>query len=584
MDPVCKSPVIMISKYENEKKYELAIYMDFSSNKTACTTYKKYGGDHGFNVRKQQRLKKKDKVVILLYVCPKEGYRKEPKVETSYLQPITRCGCNAHMTCYLQKNGRYKIVSFEVNHNHDLVRTPMKHLMKVNQKIYVSQKQHANDADMSGISANATVEMMRREVGGRENLGFMEKDYRNDIYQKRMAKMEKGDAGTANHNHELVRTPMKHLFFYSMQLDEDDMITNIFWVDDRSISNYNLFGDVVCFDSTYKTNDYDRPFAPFVGVNYHKQTVFFVETFLGTVSGKQPKTILTDQPAAMAKAIVKKHNLTENKWLKNVFEVRAKWAVVYGRHTFTADIVSTQRSESMNDILKRYLKSSYELLSFFEHNELTANFKMMHTSSVLSATVEMLQHAKEVYTPEIFKLFQNKSEMVYEYKVSYRGEPLEHLVSYDATNQAIQCSGMNYSFAGILCRHALTVLDKKDVRRIPSNYILTRWSKEAKSRSISSYHLDTIPNETIASAAAEHVELTMCANEAACQLLKILEEKKKELVKANAWVLPISNVEHVEGEEEGEEVPNARGIKRKATVGRPKTKKNMTPWSIFECS
>ena len=99
------------------------------------------------------------------------------------------------------------------------------------------------------------------------------------------------------------------------------MITNIFWVDDRSISDYNLFGNVVCFDTTYKTNEYDRPFAPFVGVNHHKQTVVFgaallydettesfkwrFETFLGEMSGKQPKTILTDQSAAMANAIVK---------------------------------------------------------------------------------------------------------------------------------------------------------------------------------------------------------------------------------------------------------------------------------------
>jgi len=90
-----------------------------------------------------------------------------------------------------------------------------------------------------------------------------------------------------------------------MQLDEDDMITNIFWADDRSISDYNLFGDVICFDTTYKTNEYDRPFVPFVGVNHHKQTVVFgvallydktnesykwlFETFLGVMYGKQPK-------------------------------------------------------------------------------------------------------------------------------------------------------------------------------------------------------------------------------------------------------------------------------------------------------
>ena len=36
------------------------------------------------------------------------------------------------------------------------------------------------------------------------------------------------------------------------------------------------FGDVVCFDTTYKKkNKEDRPFALFVGVNHQKQTIIF---------------------------------------------------------------------------------------------------------------------------------------------------------------------------------------------------------------------------------------------------------------------------------------------------------------------
>ena len=59
----------------------------------------------------------------------------------------------------------------------------MKHLLKENRELSISQKQHADD--MSGISAKATVEMMSREVGGQENLGFLKKDYQNYIYRER---------------------------------------------------------------------------------------------------------------------------------------------------------------------------------------------------------------------------------------------------------------------------------------------------------------------------------------------------------------------------------------------------------------
>ncbi|ESQ33515.1 hypothetical protein EUTSA_v10009504mg, partial [Eutrema salsugineum] len=106
---------------------ELCIGMEFSFDETAYFSYQKYGGKHSFDVRKQRRKTKNATVVRLLYVCSKEGYRKEPTVKKSYSQPITHCGCKAHMTSYLQRTGRYKIVSFDQNHNHDLVKTPMKH-------------------------------------------------------------------------------------------------------------------------------------------------------------------------------------------------------------------------------------------------------------------------------------------------------------------------------------------------------------------------------------------------------------------------------------------------------------------------
>lgn len=81
------------------------------------------------------------------------------------------------------------------------------------------------------------------------------------------------------------------------------------------------FGDVVCFDMTYRNNKDCRPFAMFVGVNHHKQTTNFgiallydkfaysfmwlFDTFAKVMGGKTIKTILTDQDAAlMAKALV----------------------------------------------------------------------------------------------------------------------------------------------------------------------------------------------------------------------------------------------------------------------------------------
>jgi len=44
--------------------------------------------------------------------------------------------------------------------------------------------------------------------------------------------------------------------------------------------DYGLFRVVVFFDITYRKNEENRPFALFVGVNHHKQTIIFWATLL----------------------------------------------------------------------------------------------------------------------------------------------------------------------------------------------------------------------------------------------------------------------------------------------------------------
>ncbi len=44
--------------------------------------------------------------------------------------------------------------------------------------------------------------------------------------------------------------------------------------------DYDCFGDVLVFDTTYRTNKYNLICAPFVGINYHWQNVMFGCAFL----------------------------------------------------------------------------------------------------------------------------------------------------------------------------------------------------------------------------------------------------------------------------------------------------------------
>ena len=64
-------------------------------------------------------------------------------------------------------------------------------------------------------------------------------------------------------------------FFFEFELDEDHTIRSVFCSDGRSHDNYMKFGDVVIFYTTYKINNFNMSFAPFTGVNHHRQSTLF---------------------------------------------------------------------------------------------------------------------------------------------------------------------------------------------------------------------------------------------------------------------------------------------------------------------
>jgi hypothetical protein len=54
-------------------------------------------------------------------------------------------------------------------------------------------------------------------------------------------------------------------FYYEVQLDENNVLHNVFWRHASQHAEYVDFGDVVTFDTTYQTNIYRMPLAIFVG-------------------------------------------------------------------------------------------------------------------------------------------------------------------------------------------------------------------------------------------------------------------------------------------------------------------------------
>ncbi|WVZ70134.1 hypothetical protein U9M48_018826 [Paspalum notatum var. saurae] len=108
-------------------------------------------------------------------------------------------------------------------------------------------------------------------------------------------------------------------FYWDVKLDKQGTMHSLFWSHASMQSEYLDFGDAMSFDTTQKTNLYDKPLALFVGGNNHLHNTLFgcallgdetIETFQWVFQSfkrcmrkNRTKSILTDQDQAMAVAV-----------------------------------------------------------------------------------------------------------------------------------------------------------------------------------------------------------------------------------------------------------------------------------------
>lgn len=169
-----------------------------------------------------------------------------------------------------------------------------------------------------------------KEYGGISKVGFTEVDCRNYMRNNRQRSLE-GDI-------QLLLDYLRQMqaensnFFFAVQSDVDQAMGNVFWADSRARANYTYFGDTVTFDTTYRSNRYRLPFAPFTGVNHHGQPVLFgcaflineseasfvwlFKTWLMAMFGHPPLSITTDHDAVIGSAIMQVFPGTRHRFCK----------------------------------------------------------------------------------------------------------------------------------------------------------------------------------------------------------------------------------------------------------------------------
>lgn len=195
-----------------------------------------------------------------------------------------------------------------------------------------------------------------------------------------------------------------------------------------------------------------------------------------------------------------------------MYEIRFRSVLAYVKHVFSAGMSSSQRSESGHSFMKKYINRKNSLMGFItrfnralvhqRHEELVANHIDLTEQPRLTSVSIMEHQMVQIYTKSIFMSFQKEVEQSNFYICSKRldsvdakvygverfesGKTFERqrVLTYFTNSDFIACSSGMFEFEGYPCRHMLSYFKKKQVLLLPEKYILQRWTKNAKVRSV----------------------------------------------------------------------------------------------------
>ncbi|KMZ58140.1 hypothetical protein ZOSMA_7G01710 [Zostera marina] len=224
-----------------------------------------YAGNIGFNVRMGSTKISDHEMVGRRMLYSKQGYapltdttnnvidRKHRRIRNS------RSGCLAMIYISLDRSTRlWRVVNFIEDHNHPLVTPSKRRYLPVNRVITPLSRTLFQSLNTSNISPNDQYCVAAQEAGGFDHMQYTPSDLSNMRRDDRCNIIQR-DADLLIELFEERRNKSSD-FFFSFTRHDNGHLSNLFWADPGCRHDYDLFGDSITFDTTYKTNKYNLIF------------------------------------------------------------------------------------------------------------------------------------------------------------------------------------------------------------------------------------------------------------------------------------------------------------------------------------
>ncbi|PUZ56833.1 hypothetical protein GQ55_5G369600 [Panicum hallii var. hallii] len=294
--------------------YEIVSNM-FGSEDEGFQFYNNYALEKGSSVRKsyvEWDNDNRDLLNLRKFVCSREGFRESKYMKNGNrkrkARNISRVGCRARLVvAQVKETGWWYVKDFIDEHNHPLATQELACMLRSHRRICEEQKVSIVEMEISRILKHQIMDILEMRYGGFDIVGCTDRDIYNFSYSYKRETIA------------AARQDKDPEFFFTYLVDADGHLNGLFWSDSQSLLDYEAFGDVVIFDSRCRTNRYNMPFVPFVGLNHYRSTVIFgcgiishetseayewmLQTFSADMAQKHPISVITDGDLAMQRAI-----------------------------------------------------------------------------------------------------------------------------------------------------------------------------------------------------------------------------------------------------------------------------------------
>ncbi|KAI9107445.1 hypothetical protein K1719_021482 [Acacia pycnantha] len=420
---------------QGENPLPPAVGMEFETYEDVYYFYNCYARDQGFGVRVSNTWYRKSKERYRgKFSCSSAGFKK--RSEANRPRPETRTGCPAMVKFRLTDSKRWRIIEVELEHNHLISPT--------SGKFYKSHK--------------------RLGLGTKRALQF---DSTEEIRKIRLFRTVIVDGETNG----------------SVEVDEGQPKSKAVWSDQLKLNKEKLGG------------------------------LLEYEAVKAAISRAVYYSLRTEEFDAAWEDMMQQYEIRGHEWLQALYGDRKRWVPVYVKETLLAGMFPIQPSDKAPWFFEGYLSKQTPLKEFLVKYDQALQTKWQHEALAdLDSRNSTFMHKpscyfelqiSKLYTNELFRMFEreikgmysclssrqiNVDEPVISYLIKEQVEvegnhqrvTRDYEVYYNGSETEVLCICGLFNFKGILCRHALSVLNQNGIEEIPPQYILSRWRKDVK--------------------------------------------------------------------------------------------------------